>query len=515
MVYSDQSSAFRTDKNQFFAQLSSVKEIDMSISNAEAQAKDKDHQFLLSNQKSIESEFQHLFNVLRKQKSQNNEEFWLYCYYCASLLEAFYSAYSQQAKATEYASLKKQIINRLKNTHAKPDEEGFIDSVFRKFKNGIVNASTSPAHISQFRDNVAYTNLCRLYWVFCRLTLVQGFNVARDLQLIEKLDILLGTHTDIDKIISTLQAPNPVINIFSVALFLNRLLIEGGLLIKHTFFPTEKEKSSTALERFKHEIYKRHCSMANDFVWGTVNFLTNFNHISKIPSPITGYITATFLIFDIALILHRVNLAKQEYLAKKSQYVKEREDYNNPLLFPHLSTEQRKNHIEMLDLQLMQLEIEFRTKENTLHFAAVAASLLFMGFTASILLTPAAAILAAYFVCHIAVAMYLSTDSFSQFNNKQLLLEQAQLTDKNLPIALKEYEAARNDFIFTMIKNIVIPAVLIVSFALYWPVAIALTAAYVGYELFHSYQQHTDSEDAKQLHFIAEQDAAALPSPAS
>lgn len=612
MVYSSQNAAFRRDKQQFFSSISSVGTKDSQIKDIDHRVQNIGYTFLLQNQNALETEFTQMFAILQKQHDEKKEVFWLYCYYCASLLEAFYKAYSQEGKAEKYNQIRQQIkdsVNHEKKKHKKTEDD-FIQSLHRSFLDGFRNLVASPFHISQIRDYVAYSNLCRIYWVFCRLTLTQGLAVARDLKLIEQLDVILGTHTDVDKIISTLQAPTFVINYFSVGFFLIRFMIDGGLLLRHTFFPTELEKGTensceihkmdvlpgaasieayrnsyimvqkdeasdielyyiprvgaahkleikdnntlkvallsklskdqsirlpsqdfkdiitsqtghvpevtTCFDRFKHELYKRHCNFANDLVWATVNFLTNFNQISKIPGPVTGYITAAFLVFDVCMILYKLNLAEEEYLTKKTQYLQEIADYLNLDRLKKLTPKQQM-HVDMLKEQYRVLEINWQTKEATFYFNAAAAALLMLGFTASILVAPAALVVGCYFVCTLAIAMYLSGDSYSKYKEKSLYLKQASTMGENLPVALKEYEAARNDFFFTMTKNTIMPLVLISTFAICWPAAIALTVMYLGYEVYHAYDQHSENKAIKQLALTApmeeEADENLLPSP--
>lgn len=594
MGYASQTAAFRRDKHHFFAQISSIDNTDSKIKAADGRAATIGYTFLLENKTALETEFTEMFTLLQKQDDKNKEAFWLYCYYCASLLEAYHRSYLQTAKETEYAHLKLLIKDRLNHKiKQKEPEESFIDSMYHSFLGGFRNLISSPFHVSKIRDYVVYSNLCRIYWTFCRLMLTTGLTLAKDMKIIDKLDAILGTHTDVDKIISVVQAPIGVINYFSVGFFLMRFMIDGGLLIKHTFFPTELEKGAvngceiskmnylpgaasieayrntyiivqedkhsefelyyvpksgkveklhfkeqkkfkadllqklnkeqsirlsaqevkdyityqtghvpevtTTYERFKHELYKRHCNFANDLIWATVNGLTNFNYLFHISGPAAGYITAVFLTFDVCMTLYKCNLAKQEYLTKKAQYLQERDDYNNPAKFNKMTSEQRRLHIEILDKQLIELEINWKTNESNFYFVAAAAALLVSGFTAAMLVSPPLLVMGSFFVCTIAVAMYLSTDAYSKYKEKSLYLEQAQLTGKQLPVALKEYETARNDFIFTMIKNTVMPIILITTFAICWPAALVLTAMYVGYEIYHAHNQHSGTQAAKQL----------------
>jgi hypothetical protein len=516
MVYSKQYEAFSEDKNQFFTQLPLKKDKNSTLQVDEYVKTHMSYPFVLENKQALEDEFNHLFAVLKKQKDENNEAFWLYCYYCATLLEAFHKAYSQQAKEAEYQVIKQKIKNRLlqvKEKDVEVAEEDFISSLQTSFIGGFRNLMKAPYHLSQIRDYVAYSNLCRVYWVFCRLTLVTGFTLLKDLDIIDKLDAILGTHTDVDKIISAIQAPNMVLNYFSVGLFLMRFIIDGGLLIRHTFFPTEEEKknNSTRYERFKFELYKRHCNFINDLVWATVNFLTNFNQITHIPGPLAGAITAVFLGFDVCMTLYKCHLAKQEYLDKKGQYyqeiagyVQKIDDYaNHPEQFQGMTEKERlekiamlNKHVDMLNKQIAELEIDWRTKEATFYFVAAAATLLMLGFSAALLFTPPGMIVASFFACVVATAMYLSAGAYSKYQEKSLRLEQAQVDDRD--VALKEYETARNDFIFSMAKNIFMPTLFIATFAVCWPAAVALTALYIGYALYQAYNQHSGKKEIEQ-----------------
>ena len=593
MVYSGQNAALIKDKQHFFS-TNARKSNSFDFKGIDKQVRQIDYSFLLANRSALETEFTEMFTLLQKEDSKNKAVFWLYCYYCASMLEQFYRAYGQKSQEEDYKQIKKKIKRHLTKKEKKDDkqkEESFIQSLYHSFLTSINNLVNAPFHIAQIRNHVAYANLLRLYWTFTRLTLVQGLSVAKSSHLIDKLDALLHTHTDVDKIISTIQAPSGVLNYFSVGFFLARFLIDGALLLKHTFFPSSLEKDeesgcelhrldklpagmaveayrggyllvpddegelrlyyvpkkgkciklnnitttnshylasklenkrsvrlsakelevyithdthvpekATRYERFKNELYKRHCNFANDLVWALINFLTNFNKLCHISGPVAGYLTAAFLTFDIAMMFYKCHLAEKEYLTKKAQYEEEIRQWKKD---PTLSEEERQQQIAMLKKQLKELEINWQTKQATFYFNAAAATLLFVGFTAALLLNPALAV-GAFFVCVVAAAMYLSSDSYTKYKEKSLYLEQAQRSGTGMALAIKDYQKARNDFFFTMTKNTVVPLLLITTYAICWPAAVALTAMYLGYELIHAYQQHQAAKTIK---------AFALPTP--
>ncbi|MFI4918673.1 MAG: hypothetical protein ACHP65_03865 [Legionellales bacterium] len=505
MGYSSQNEFFRRDKHQFLSQIAANNGTVVSkINTIDRQVNAIDYSVLLRDQKALEAEFTSMFALLQKEDVANKEQFWLFCYRCASALERFYGpkAYAQKANEDEYRKLKLQIKDRLTNKLRQQEaESGFIESIYNKFAASLTNLITTPFHLSQIRDQVAWVNLNRIYWVFSRLTLTQGLTLANELKLIDKLDVILGTHTDVDKIIATLRAPIAVVNYFSVGLFLARFFIDGALLLRHTFFPSELEQDSTRMERFKHEFYKRHCNFANDLVWATVNFITNFNQLLQISGPVAGYITAAFLAFDVGMAFYKCYLAKEEYLIKYAQYQAEIADYNDLTKFTELTEAQRRVHIELLDKQLIALRISWQTKESTYYFVAAGAALLMIGFTASMIVAFPVLIVVSYFACTVAVAMYLSAGAYSQYKEKSLYLEDAAVTGNNELIARKEYEIARNEFVFTMVKNITVPLILVTTLAICWPAAVVLTAVYLSYELYHAYDQHAENKAVKQLGF--------------
>ncbi|HHT0594582.1 TPA: hypothetical protein ACTXXA_003126 [Legionella anisa] len=502
---------WRNDKANFFMQPLN-KDTSTAINDAEARATVRSHGFILENQKMLETEFLNLFAVLQKQKDENekkNRAFWMYCYYCATLLEMFHKAYSQYSKEKEYQEFKQKIKNHLlkiKEEKKRIDEEAFIESFLKSITKSFADFFEGFKHISKIRNYVAYANLCRVYWVFCRLTMVSSFSLAKELDLLDKLEFsIFGHNTDVNKVIEKLNSPNGVLIYFSVGLFLMRFLIDAGMLVKHTFFPTDEEKKNkitgedtTAYERFKFELYKRHPNFANDLVWATVNFITNFNHITHIPDPTAGIITAVFLGFDVLLTLYKCHLAKQEYLLKKAQYDKEIEDIRVVAILQQRGlSEQEQHSIEILEEQIKELEIGWRVKEETFYFNAAAAAILMMGFTGALLFSGPGAAVLCFCMCTLAVAMYLSSDSYTKLQEKSLRLENA--TDEEYAVAQREYDAALNDFIFTMIKNTVMPTLLIATWAACWPAAIVLTTLYICYEIYHAYDQHQSKKEDEGL----------------
>lgn len=212
--------------------------------------------------------------------------------------------------------------------------------------------------------------------------------------------------------------------------------------------------------------------------------------------------------FDVALLMYRHYLAEHDYWLKKRQYEAELKIYEDAG-----DTQQKR----MLKDQLAQLEIQWKTTSATLKFNIAAAALLMTGFTASLIFATPVAAVAFYFVCTIAVAMYLTADIYGKYKEKSLNLAQLRddryhLMQQESPSALElrkhdeliagallEVNTARNNFIIGMTKNMIMPLLIVATFAVCWQAALVLIVAYIGYECLKGYFKKDASKDVAAL----------------
>jgi hypothetical protein len=482
MTYSAQYRDFSADKQHFFSDA-------LTARSAKVRANGKDYVFLANNHLLIEQEFNQLFASLKKQ-SKNNQEFWLYCIYCCDLLRSYYTAYNKQDKAEYYRS-------QLEKLKARSKSGGFLDNDVRSLKQKIaadlgVLAST-PVHIAKIRDWVAFANIYRLHFTFCRLTVRQSLLLASELKWLEKLDQMLGTHMDVNGMVSRLNAPAALFNLLSVGLFAARLIINAGLLLKHTFLPaTEQECLLGVKKRFYQEVYARHCVMINDAVWGATNLLTNYRMLFNISAPFAAWLTAGLLVFDVSWLFYGRRLAKAEYRVKEAQYRHEKNNYELLMQAASIGMDDMKKyqkHCQMLDKQLDELRLNEETANAKFLFNILAAVLLTTGFTTSLLLATPVAVIVSYFVIVVGVAMYFSAGTYGAYKEKSLILQQHKLNSENTDIAQHDKHVTRNALIITMAKNIIIPMLIVTALAVCWEAALLITALYIGYECLHGYFQ--------------------------
>lgn len=452
--------SFSDDKTSFFSQI-------QTLASVEERSEQKEYSFLTQNRVLIEKEYANLFNALQK-NGQNRDEFWLYCYYCCLLLKYYFLAYQQPAQAEKYQQLSQNIRHRCEHQcfpEAAPTEKNFLSSLKTKLAADFSELLSTPFHVSKVRDQISLTNLTRMQVVFSRLTLKSTLMVLHELHYLDKL----LSPVSVDKLVVSFDKPVGLLNMLSVGVFAGRLAINVGMLLKHTFSPSEQEKTLTRTERFKQEWTKRHCDVINDIGWGLANGVTNYSAYFNLSASASNGIMSAFLLFDLSMLVYRQNLAKQDYLLKKSQYEEEKKSC------------QDETKLGILDEQLSQLNHQWQVSCATFNFNVVAAAL-FLGFypVTFLLVNPVAAPIG-FCMCIIAVSMYISSDAYGTYQDKNLLLSEAEsLQDKAQ--ALKARNSARRDFYGAAAKNAIVPTVTMAVFAVSWPAALALTIVYIGYE---------------------------------
>lgn len=503
---------FANDKRRFFAE---VKTLD----DARARALSHNYGFLAPNEKLLKKEYELLWARLQK-GDIDQDAFWFYCYYCCIMLQNYHRAYGQDGKADEFLKLRIEIKHRItsrnygkaqadKKTKAEQDnDESFFKYLGMRIWNALIELLRAPTQVSKIRDWVSALNVERIYWFFCRTTSTQTLVLLRDLEILDRISSVFG-NIDVDGIISNLESPNPVLRVCSVAFFALRFIFNGAMLVKHSY-GSEKEKDYEALLRLYSELYKRHPVLVNDVVWGVVNFITNYNWLTGIPDPTAGWIVAGFLFFDFCWLVWQRHLAKLEYQAKKEQLISDRDFYTN-LLSNYIDengqplTEEKireiGQHLKILNDEIDQLELSWSAESSFFWFNSAAALLLAVGFSASMVFTAPVVAILCYAICTFGVAMYLSAGSYKNFEEKRL---QANY-DPNNQEAIAAYNAARNEFIFTMLKNVFLPTLFIATFAVCWQAAVVLTALYVAYQLYSAYNNY--EEKHKQLE-VGEENAA-------
>ncbi len=451
-----------------------------------------DNNYIANNIHVIAAEADNLYKVLsrlRNDKENNelkdNEQFLQALEKYLQILETHALDYHNARHAKQYRD-KLEKIERLRNPNM-PRKKEAEQTTLEQLKATAYKFFQS----SEIRSSVGILNLYRIFLVFWRFTILQALVVAEANHLLNQFDKVFGTHTDLQKITKAFYMPTPVMNALSVGFFLTYFVLELGALLKHVFFPSEIEKELPMKQRLKNELAKRKFNLMDNGIWAFVNLLTNYNYLFKIPAPVAGYLIAGFLFYDVLMVLVRYKEAKNDYEIQKAQYTSK---------LKSLRDETAK---AMCRRQLDELEISWNTKKSTYMFAATAAALLLTGFTASMLITLPMVNIAFFFLCTVAISMYLTRSTYADYKEKKLRLSLFKEKDKVYGHLVKEadadYRKARNEFIFQMAEHTIVPTILLTTYALYFPVAIALTVLYLGYKIAAHYScKNTKPEEREQ-----------------
>ena len=474
---------FSVDRQGFFKSVKTLDEATKRATDA-----DHDYQFIFKNRFLIEEEFRHLFAILEK-NSKHRKEFWMYCYYCCTLLETYYSkeAYDKPDLAEEYADLCAKITDIINKKKKTKEDVSFPRFLLNKIATDLVSLVSTPLHTSKMKSSLGMTNMYRLLLLFSRISIKQSLFMAEELKWLDKLDHLFGGHIDLEGMVSNINAPNDLFNVLSVGLFVARLIINLGLILKHRFAPNDKETLVARAERFWHELFKRHYHLGNDTAWPLVNLLCNYGYLS---AGAANWLTAGFLVFDVSMLVIDNYFAKQEYNLKKAQYIYDLNEYATLRDTPGISVDDRKTYQrqwDMLSEQLVQLDIQWQSTDAFFQFNIAAALLLMAGFTAPLILTASIAATVSYLLCTLAITMYLTGSDYRNYVKTSLIVQHLELSlvdAKNMTKELAAAKEARSEFIMGMVKSSTMPLLMVTVFAVCWEAALLLTVMYVGYNYF-------------------------------
>lgn len=417
-----------------------------------------------------------------KAKHKQNEEqlksvaFMLY--YFASVLQTHYEAYVNKEKLIKYQTIIAEI-----NSHLDGEDEDNLD-VQRQLsfliqKDAVTVGEETLAAItrtSKLRSTLDIINMQRIYWIFSHFVIsaIQTLALQTHLQL-KELDTLCDAFNNYNF--------SYVMNIISVALFSVRLLIDLAMIAKHVF--SSKENDLTRWSRFKFEANKRKYNIANNLVWGSVNFLTNFRDIPGFSELFTNQLIAYLLVFDVALLQLKHLSARKEYKKNRLRLLSEHHQAikdNDP------------EREQLIAHQIKALKDQWEITNDTYWFDTVAAALLLVSFAITLAAIPPAGVVACYLVGTLAVAMYLSEKDFKTYREAKQKWTAACQSDSGVSTAdtlqlENEYKQARNALIKSVIEKTVMPTIILLTFAANIPAGAALLAIYMLFKIVKHYHE--------------------------
>lgn len=345
------------------------------------------------------------------------------------------------------------------------------------------------AQPSYLRGRIGDANLPRIYWVFCHFSLNEIILVLKDTPVLEKIGKLLGQHIDLDKFSDTLNRPNDILNVLSVAFFAGRLLIDVAMLIKHTYGATAGEReNTTAKQRFIAELDKRCWNMANNMVWGSVNLVTNYYDKFGLPVEWAFPIVAGVLVFDVALVQILYARDKRKHMAALENIDAEM----NLIRLDETDLREKQNYLKILRKEKDVLVHKWEIEKSLYNFRLMAALTLFVSFSISLMVTPPLAILACYLVGCLGVAIYASEGEYAAYLAAQKRYQYAVrapdgVSASELIQLQKERDNAQSKLYSALVERAFAPIAIMVLVGICPTAGLATLAGYLLFKVNQAY----------------------------
>ncbi len=494
---------FLNDKQDFLQRHIGLSPSPISLETAKKAARQHDHAFLASQHFPMEEEFRHLYQVLNQETLVNQKDLWLYCYYCCIMLSEYYkdNGYPNTDKHQEYLRMAEDIESLYTKGHL-PQKQ--LRNWVAHLKADLDDLLSTPFHLSKLRNWIAFINVYRIVFTFSRLTDQQFFlTVNRWARLLPQY---LNFSLDLDEINRKINGPTATFRALSVGLFIGRFLINMGLVIKHTCFPTKGEENVPRTARFYQEIKKRYPQLLNDLVWATTNALTNYAEFFGIANPLANILLVAGLGFDFSLLAYRLWDAEKDQKIKFQQYDRERktlEQHLKDLCDCHAPSEliaNTRQRLACVEAQIQEQKIQIHTLRSNFCANLLAATLIASGFCLSVLAAAPAVVCLSYLIVVVGSALYVTADYYSYYREKVL---------RNAPE--RETQEAFEKFSVALLKNTAMPLLVMGTLAFSWPAALVLLTGVVAYEYQQKYAKAEAAYQAQSMFLVPKKTPVFVP----
>ncbi|HHF7349495.1 TPA: hypothetical protein ACPSKE_002702 [Legionella feeleii] len=350
---------------------------------------------------------------------------------------------------------------------------------------------------AKLREHISTLNSTRTHWNYSRalassaILYLQGIGFP---EFIKSLNAKLGNTYTPDEFVSLLDQSRETLRALSVGIYGLRLAINLVTMTKHIIVAGVSEDLSAEKVAVQ-EIQKRGFTMLNDAVWGTVNLLTNYNDYFKISTATASQITVAFLAFDIALFVARWSYEAYQY---ENRILELNEQAKNATPFEQ----------EVIQRQIDILNDEWEAQCAYYLFNIAAATILIVGFTASLTFTGPAAVAGLALFSMLGNAMYNSADEYKKYQQASIAVQRERGNDvsgddlqhhqKLIKELNEDASQAYTNFWKTLAFNTGGTAFIITAAVISWPVALGLTLGYGAYRLNNNYQSQLGGSDKKQ-----------------
>lgn len=422
-----------------------------------------------------------------------NKQHWLKdveaIFYLNSLCYLMICYYEYDYAGSELKKLKEQKreIEAFIRIYASSKEQGVMAPSSAFLLENFNEPESSFINLYKLRKYIGDINAKRSHFSYSRNLATQAIIYIEKSPIsdvIYELNTILGNQYSFVEGLNLLNNSRETIALLGIALLAIRFLINLILMLKHVLQATiNKELSTTKV--LKQELEKRAFIMASDLVWSVVSLLTTYNNFFQISSLAVPPIVLFFLIFDILLFLAQVFFEVTKHNQRLHELITQKKD---AMLFEQA----------IIERQIDVLNDEWEVQCAYYAINILGANILAGCFAITLLYTGPLAIAGLAIFSMLGNALYNTAEDYKKYQQSKVAVKRelsngAILHDmhhqKLIEQLNKECSQNYSDFLQALAFNIGGIAFIITAAVISWPIALALTLAYVSYQLINNSNQ--------------------------
>ena len=440
----------------------------------------------------LHSEYSSLYQIFTSNKRFyiNNLQVALYVDYICDLMISYYEHDVVNAELHKLYQQKKEIEAFIQ-VHASQEEHQpiheFSEYLVNRLKNNLHEYKSSLSSITKIRTQMGDINSWRSQFNYSRALATQTINFLQNSQILQEINAILGNQFTFVEGLTLLNESREALAILGIVLFSFRFMINLILMIKHTI-QAAMDKELSANKVLKQELEKRGFTMASDLVWSVVTLLTTYNNLFNISSLAVPAVVLCFLVFDVLLILSQYFLDAVKHDKRVQELISQK------------NAAGAAERI-IIERQIDVLNDEWDAQHTYYAINILGGSILVTCFAISLMFTGPYALAAMALCSMLGNALYNTATEYTKYQKTMVAIRREEKNGKILDDAHhqelmrtlnKESSKQFREFAFSLAFNVGGIAFIITAAVISWPVALVLTASYIGYRLYKSYQKQRD-----------------------
>lgn len=440
----------------------------------------------------LRTEFFSLYKLFVSNKDQweKSPEIRNYVHFLSDRLSQYYNYDYARSDLEDLIKQRKKLDDSIQKINQQ-EKDSFIRFLFNQLKNNLKTYYDSLTHVEEFPNNIGKLNTNRSYFGYSRslaLTLIPYLENPDISVIIQQLNDLFGSQCNVLDGLNFLDETRIPSAILGISLFFLRFTIQFALIIKQLI---EADTDKLSLNKVAlQELEKRGFMMSNDLAWAITSLLTFY-----LSAEASSILTLSCLIFDAVWYMAQWFCEAQKYQTRLQALNTQKEG----------ATEQELMVINrQIDMYNDEWEIQCRYYMINISGAVLIAS----SYSVILLFTGPFTILGMAFFSMVGNALYNTAEEYKSYQQACIALEREEangliLDDEHHQELLTrlhvDCDEKNGAFWKAFTFNVGALAFIMTAAAASWPIALAITISYAGYQLHQNYQHHLQENPADEM----------------